>query len=69
MPTDVSGQVFAHASASGDHLPITCTLNATLAVDNFAEMLSLDRVAVAPQTRVVVMPYLSGKAILSRCPW
>ena len=62
-PADVSGQVFAHASASGDHLPITCTLNATLAVDNFAEMLSLDRVAVAPQTRVVVMPYLSGERL------
>ena len=62
-PADVSGQVFAHASASGEHLPLTCTLNATLAVDNIAGMLSLDRVAVADQTRVVVMPYLSGERL------
>ena len=62
-PADVSGQVFAHASASGDHLPLTCTLNATLAVDNIAGMLGLDRAAVATRTQVGVMPYLSGERL------
>ena len=62
-PADASGQVFAHASASGDHLPLTCTLNATLAVDDIARMVGLDRDAVASRTRVVVMPYLSGERL------
>ena len=62
-PADASGQVFAHASASGDHLPLTCTLNATLAVDNIARMLGLDRAAVAARTRAVVMPFLSGERL------
>jgi len=62
-PADASGQVFADASASGDHLPLTCTLNATLAVDNLARMLGVSRDDVAPSTRVVVMPYLSGERL------
>lgn len=62
-PADVSGQVFADASASGDHLPLTCTLNATLAVDNLARMLGLQRDAVAEATRAVVMPFLSGERL------
>jgi len=62
-PADQSGQVFAHASASGDHLPLTCTLNATLAVDNIANMLGLDRTEVAARTRAVVMPFLSGERL------
>ena len=62
-PTDISGQVFAHASASGDHLPLTCTLNATLAVDNISKMLSLKRESVSERTKVVVMPFLSGERL------
>jgi xylulokinase len=62
-PADLSGQVFADASASGDHLPLTCTLNATLAVDNLARMLGLERHDVAERTGVVVMPYLSGERL------
>ncbi|MEM8586797.1 MAG: xylulokinase [Pseudomonadota bacterium] len=62
-PADPTGQVFADASASGDHLPLTCTLNATLAVDNMARLLSLARDAVAERTDVVVMPYLSGERL------
>lgn len=62
-PSDPSGQVFADASASGDHLPLTCTLNATLAVDNLARMLGLERDDVAERTRVVMMPYLSGERL------
>lgn len=62
-PADPTGQVFADASASGDHLPLTCTLNATLSVDNLARMLGLSRDDVADRTRVVVMPYLSGERL------
>lgn len=62
-PADPSGQVFADASASGDHLPLSCTLNATLAVDNLARMLGIDREAVSEKSRVVVLPYLSGERL------
>ncbi|MCY3879084.1 MAG: xylulokinase [Rhodobacteraceae bacterium] len=60
---DPTGTVLAQASASGDHLPLTCTLNATLAVDNLARMLGLKREDVAERTGVVVMPYLSGERL------
>lgn len=62
-PADTTGQVFADASASGDHLPLTCTLNATLAVDNLARLLGLGRDDVSQSTRAVVMPYLSGERL------
>ena len=62
-PADPSGTVLADASASGDHLPLTCTLNATLAVDNLAKMLGLGRDDVAERTDAVVMPYLSGERL------
>ena len=62
-PADPSGQVLADASASGDHLPLTCTLNATLAVDNLAAMLGIERDAVPERTRAVVMPFLSGERL------
>ncbi|MCP5112974.1 MAG: xylulokinase, partial [bacterium] len=62
-PADPTGQVFADASASGDHLPLTCTLNATIAVDTLARMLGLDRGQVAERTRAVAMPYLSGERL------
>ena len=60
---DPSSQVIALASASGDFLPLTCTLNATLAVDNLARILGLERDDVAGRTRVVVMPFLSGERL------
>jgi xylulokinase len=60
---DPSGQVFADASASGDQLPLTCTLNATLAVDNIARLLGLARDDVAARTGTVVMPFLSGERL------
>ena len=62
-PADPSGQVFAHASATGDHLPLACTLNATLAVDNVARMLGIEREAIAERARAVVMPFLSGERL------
>ena len=60
---DPTGTVLADASASGDYLPLTCTLNATLAVDNLARILGLNREDVAERTRIVVMPYLSGERL------
>ena len=42
---------------------LTCTLNATLAVDNLARVLGLDREDVAERTHVVMMPYLSGERL------
>lgn len=60
---DATGQVFAQASASGDHLPLACTLNATLAVDRIAALLGVDREAVADRTDVTVLPYLTGERL------
>jgi xylulokinase len=60
---DPTGQVLADASASGDFLPLTCTLNATLAVDNFARLLGITREDVSRRTNVVVLPYLSGERL------
>ena len=63
ISADPSGQVFANASASGDYLPLACTLNATLAVDNIAGMLGIERDAIAERARAVVMPFLSGERL------
>jgi xylulokinase len=58
---DPSGTVAGFADASGRFLPLTATLNATLAVDRVAEWLELDREAAADHTEVVVLPYLDGE--------
>ena len=58
---DPSGTVAGFADASGRFLPLTATLNATLAVDRVAEWLGLERGAAAPRTEVVVLPYLDGE--------
>jgi xylulokinase len=58
---DPSGTVAGFADASGRYLPLTATLNATLAVDRVAEWLGLDREAAAGHTEVVVLPYLDGE--------
>lgn len=63
---DASGRLTVQASASGDFLPLGCVLNATLATDRFAEMLSLDRDAVADRTSVVTMPYFGGERLPDR---
>lgn len=60
---DPTGSLTVQASASGDFLPLGCTLNATLAVDRVAALFDLDREAVAPQTRAVVMPYFGGERL------
>jgi len=58
---DPSGTVAGFADASGRFLPLTATLNATLAVDRVAEWLGLERRAAAERTDVVVLPYLDGE--------
>jgi xylulokinase len=58
---DPSGTVAGFADASGRFLPLTATLNATLAVDRVAGWLGLEREAAAERTTVVVLPYLDGE--------
>ena len=59
--TDASGAVAGFADGNGAFLPLTATLNCTLAVDRFAAWLGLDRDAAPPRTDVVVLPYLDGE--------
>ncbi len=44
-----------------DFLPLTATLNCTLAVDRVAGWLSLDRDAVEPSDGVVALPWFDGE--------
>jgi xylulokinase len=58
---DSTGNVAGFADASGRFLPLACTLNCTLAVDQIAEWLHLDREQVAPSAGVVALPYFDGE--------
>jgi xylulokinase len=58
---DPTGVVVGMADATGQFLPLACTLNCTLAVDRVAAWMSLDREDVADSTRAVVLPYLDGE--------
>jgi xylulokinase len=58
---DPSGTVAGFADATGRFLPLTATLNCTLAVDRVATWLGLDREDVSTDTDVVVLPYLDGE--------
>ncbi|MFD3776327.1 xylulokinase [Streptomyces sp. NPDC058612] len=60
-PADPTGTVAGFADACGDWLPLTCTLNCTLAVDRFAALLGRDREAVEAGGDVVVLPFLDGE--------
>ncbi len=60
-PADPTGTVAGFADARGDWLPLTCTLNCTLAVDRFAALLGRDREAVEAGGGVVVLPFLDGE--------
>jgi xylulokinase len=59
--SDPSGAVAGFADASGRFLPLTATLNCTLAVDRVAAWLKLDRDDVAPSGAVVSLPYFDGE--------
>jgi len=58
---DPSGTVTGFASADGRYLPLACTLNATVAVDQVATWLGLGREDVAPSGEVVFLPWLGGE--------
>ncbi|MBX3030791.1 MAG: xylulokinase [Chloroflexi bacterium] len=58
---DPSGIIAGFADATGRYLPLTATLNCTLAVDRVAAWLGLDRDAVAPSDGVVVLPWFDGE--------
>ena len=60
-PADPSGIVAGFADALGGWLPLSATLNCTLAVDRIAALLGLDREAVEPGGSAVVLPYLDGE--------
>lgn len=59
---EATGTVLGLADATGAFLPLACTLNCTLAVDWFAELLGLDRNDCASNSGgVVVLPFLDGE--------
>ncbi len=60
-PMDPTGTVAGFADATGRFLPLTATLNCTLAVDRVAGWLGLDRDAVAPSDGVVSLPWFDGE--------
>jgi xylulokinase len=67
--TDPSGIVAGFADASGRHLPLVCTLNATKVTDAVARLLGVDHdgldalaLAAAPGARgLSLLPYLDGE--------
>jgi xylulokinase len=71
---DATGKVGSFADATGRHLPLVCTLNATKVTDTFARVLSLEReafeaaaLAAPPGARgVVLVPYLDGERTPNR---
>ena len=58
---DSTGTVAGFASADGRYLPLACTLNATVAVDQVSEWLGLGREDVASSGEVVFLPWLGGE--------
>ena len=66
---DDSGLVAGFADATGQFLPLVCTLNATLVTDTVARLLDVDVVtlerlaldAKATDTPLVLVPYLEGE--------
>ena len=58
---DPSGDVAGFADASGRFLPLAATLNCTLAVDQMAQWLGLERDDVLPSRGVVTLPYFDGE--------
>jgi xylulokinase len=71
---DATGSVGSFADATGRHLPLACTLNATKVTDTFARVLSLERdafeaaalAAPAGARGVVLVPHLDGERTPNR---
>jgi xylulokinase len=58
---DPTGTVAGFAGADGRYLPLACTLNATVAIDQISEWLGLGRDDVVPSGQVVFLPWLGGE--------
>ncbi|MEX2548702.1 MAG: xylulokinase [Nitriliruptoraceae bacterium] len=66
---DPSGLVAGFASATGDHLPLVCTLNAARVLDAAARLLGVDHARLDELARsappgaggLVIVPYLEGE--------
>ncbi|MFD5428944.1 xylulokinase [Streptomyces sp. NPDC127084] len=58
---DPTGTVAGFADARSGWLPLSCTLNCTQAVDRVAALLGLDREAVEPGGKEVLLPFLDGE--------
>lgn len=58
---DPTGTVAGFAGADGRYLPLACTLNATVAIDQVSDWLGLDREDVVPSAEVVFLPWLGGE--------
>lgn len=66
---DATGAVAGFADATGRHLPLVCTLNATKVTDTFARLLGVDHAAFARLALdagpgsggLVLVPYLDGE--------
>lgn len=58
---DATGIVAGFADATGRFLPLSATLNCTVAVDRVAGWLGLDRDDVEPAGDVIVLPYFDGE--------
>jgi xylulokinase len=58
---DPTGTVAGFAGADGRYLPLACTLNATVAIDQVSSWLGLDREDVVPSGGVVFLPWMGGE--------
>jgi len=58
---DATGAIAGFADATGNHLPLVCVQNCTLAVDTAAAMLGLDRNDVPEHTDVIALPFYGGE--------
>lgn len=58
---DPTGTMAGFASADGRYLPLTATLNATVAIDCVSEWLGIEREDVVPSDGVTFLPWLGGE--------
>ncbi|HUC15105.1 MAG TPA: FGGY family carbohydrate kinase, partial [Acidimicrobiales bacterium] len=62
LPTaDPTGTMAGFASADGRYLPLTATLNATVAIDRVSDWLGVGRENVLPSDGVTFLPWLGGE--------
>ncbi len=70
--SDPSGEVAGFADASGNYLPLVCTLNAARILDTFAGLLAVDHdglaelALAAEPSAIALLPYLDGERTPNR---